>query len=97
LTESQDVLVSVRYDIESAVEISKDARDDLTESSKEMEKVQSMASKMPPSPRGGSHGPDEDDIESLSAEIDAMDAAKEKAEAQIKFGKELLKKLDKIP
>jgi hypothetical protein len=97
LAESQDVLVSVRYDIESAVEISKDAEDNLKESSKKMEEVKSIASRMPESPRGASHELDEDDIESLSAEIETANAAKEKAEAQIKFGKELLKKLDKIP
>ncbi|UCE27211.1 MAG: hypothetical protein JSW52_00195 [Candidatus Coatesbacteria bacterium] len=97
LAESQDILVSVRYDVESAVEISKGARDDLKESSKMMEELKSMASRMPPSPRGDSRGPDEDDIKSLSVEIDAMDAAEEKAETQIKFGKDLLKKLGKIP
>lgn len=96
LVESQDMLLSVQYDVESAVEISKDARDDLKEYSKKLKNIKSMASEMPRFPGGTSREPNEEAIESLSADIDAMDAAKEKAEAQIDFGKELLKKLDKI-
>jgi hypothetical protein len=96
LAESRDLLVSTRYDIESAVEISKDARDDLKEYSKKLNNIKSMASEMPSFPGGSPHEPDKEAVESLSAEIDAMDAAKEKAEAQMDVGKELLEKLDKI-
>jgi hypothetical protein len=96
LIESRDTLVSVQYDAETAVGISEDARDDLKESSKKLKNIKSMASNMPSFPGGSPHEPDEEAVESLSAEIDAMDAAREKAEAQIGFGKELLKKLDKI-
>jgi len=90
----RDSLVAVRDEVEAAVEISKSARGDLKEITKRLKDVDDMASRRPPFPGGAL--PEPPDSYALSAKIEEAEVAKEKAEGQIAFGKELLKKLGKM-
>lgn len=94
LAGSRDGLLLVQDDVEAAVEISKGAKDDLKDIEKRLKEMRDMGSRMPNPP--GAPGGAAPAGAPLSIEMEAVVTAKNRAEEQMEFGRNILKKLGKM-